>query len=85
MAGTPNSDDPPAGRLANLSLQEENHITEAASPNGMLVDQPEAHIVEPNGTESEDVAVINPDGMDVDTPVATDRTFRFPPPPACRC
>ena len=84
MAGTPNSDDPPAGRLANLSLQEENHITEAASPNGMLVDQPEEHIVEPNGTESEDVAVINPDSMDVDAPVATDRTFRLPPSPASR-
>ncbi|KAK4159020.1 ubiquitin carboxyl-terminal hydrolase [Cladorrhinum sp. PSN259] len=51
---------------------DENSILDTSSPNGMLVDQPEEHIVEPNGTESEDVAIINPESMDIDAPVATD-------------
>lgn len=36
----------------------------AASPNAMMVDAPEEHIVEPNGAEAEKVAIINPDAME---------------------
>ncbi|KAL2268587.1 hypothetical protein VTJ83DRAFT_3433 [Remersonia thermophila] len=44
-----------------------------ASPNAMVVDGPEEHVVEPNGTESEDVAIINPpDQMETDTLLASD-------------
>ncbi|KXX73450.1 Ubiquitin carboxyl-terminal hydrolase 21 [Madurella mycetomatis] len=38
----------------------------------MMVDAPEEHVVEPNGTETEDVAVINPDSMETDTLLASD-------------
>ncbi|KAL2025090.1 hypothetical protein VTK56DRAFT_92 [Thermocarpiscus australiensis] len=63
---------PPTAAFANLSLQDENQNSGAASPNAMVVDAPEEHIVEPNGTESEDVAIINPDGMETDTLLASD-------------
>jgi ubiquitin carboxyl-terminal hydrolase 7 len=58
---------PPTGALANLNLQDDNQNPEAASPNAVMVDAPEEHVVEANGTETEDVAVINPDNMDTDT------------------
>lgn len=67
---------PPTAALANLGLQDDNQNSEAASPNATMVDAPEEHVVEANGTEAEDVAIINPDAMDTDTPLlATDRTF----------
>jgi ubiquitin carboxyl-terminal hydrolase 7 len=67
---------PPTGALANLDLQDDNQNPEAASPNATMVDAPEEHVVEANGTEAEDVAIINPDTMDTDSPIlATDRTL----------
>lgn len=48
------------------------HGIEAASPNAMLVDQPEEHIVEPNTTDSEDVAEINTESAAALRPLATD-------------
>ncbi|EAQ85996.1 hypothetical protein CHGG_07249 [Chaetomium globosum CBS 148.51] len=64
---------PPTGALANLNLQDDNQNPEAASPNTTMVDAPEEHVVEANGTEAEDVAIINPDAMDTDSPLlATD-------------
>ncbi|KAK3359743.1 hypothetical protein B0T25DRAFT_533748 [Lasiosphaeria hispida] len=39
----------------------DTHTPEAPSPNAMAVDPPEEHIVEPNGTETEDVAIIEPE------------------------
>jgi ubiquitin carboxyl-terminal hydrolase 7 len=49
----------------------DNNI-EAHSPSAMMVDAPEEHIVEPNGGEVDDVAIINPDTMETDVLVATD-------------
>lgn len=63
---------PPTGDLANLTLQDDNHSLEPVSPNAVMVDAPEEHVIEPNGTESDDVAIINPDTMDTDTLVASD-------------
>ncbi|KAK0739732.1 hypothetical protein B0T21DRAFT_382697 [Apiosordaria backusii] len=63
----------PVPDFANLTLQADNHLNgDAVSPNAMLLDTPEEHIVEPNGTESEDVAIINPDSMETDAVLATD-------------
>lgn len=66
---------PPTGALADLSLQDDTQNLEAVSPNAMAVDAPEEHVVEPNGAESENVAVINPDAMDTDTLLASDCTL----------
>ncbi|KAK4238732.1 hypothetical protein C8A03DRAFT_43589 [Achaetomium macrosporum] len=63
---------PPTDDLANLSVQDINQNSEAPSPNSMMVDDPEEHVVEPNGTETDNVAVINPDTMDTDTLLASD-------------
>jgi ubiquitin carboxyl-terminal hydrolase 7 len=74
----------PLHALANLSLQDDNQTPEAASPNSMMVDAPEEHVVEPNGTEPDDVAIIHPDSMDVDTLLASDCTLtRHARCPAC--
>jgi ubiquitin carboxyl-terminal hydrolase 7 len=71
---------PPTGALADLNLQDDNQNPGAASPNAMAVDAPEDHVVEPNGTASENVAVINPDAMDTDTLLASDCMLpRCPP------
>ena len=63
---------PPSAGLANLNLQDDNQNPEAASPNGMVVDAPEEHIVEANGTETDDVAIIHTDNMDTDQLLASD-------------
>ncbi|KAK0752159.1 hypothetical protein B0T18DRAFT_404252 [Schizothecium vesticola] len=39
---------------------------DANSPTDLMLDAPEEHIVEPNGAESDDVAIIDPDAMDTD-------------------
>jgi ubiquitin carboxyl-terminal hydrolase 7 len=61
--------------LADMSLQDDIQPTgPAQNPAGL--DAPEEHVVEPNGTESEDVAIINPpDQMDTDTLLASDCTL----------
>jgi ubiquitin carboxyl-terminal hydrolase 7 len=59
---------------------DDNQNPEAASPNAVMVDAPEEHVVEANGTETEDVAVINPDNMDTDTTLlASDCTLPLRP------
>lgn len=74
----------PIPGFANLTLQADNqHNGDAVSPNAMLLDQPEEHIVEPNGTESEDVAIINPDSMETDVVLATDSMFEHTRPATC--
>jgi ubiquitin carboxyl-terminal hydrolase 7 len=55
---------PPTGALANLNLQDDIQNPGTASPNTVMADAPEELVVEPNGTETEDVAIINPDAMD---------------------
>ncbi|KAL2152444.1 hypothetical protein VTH82DRAFT_5628 [Thermothelomyces myriococcoides] len=60
---------PPTDDLANLSLQDDNQTPVAASPNVMMVDAPEEHVVHTNGTETEEVAIINPDSMEADAPL----------------
>lgn len=58
--------------LAERGIQDDNLNPETASPNGMLIDTPEEHVIEPNGAETEDVAIINPDGMETDMLLASD-------------
>ncbi|KAK3328499.1 hypothetical protein B0T19DRAFT_424769 [Cercophora scortea] len=59
-------------------MDDVHHHPEALSPspNAMLVDQPEEHVVGPNGTaaDNDDIAIINPDSMDItpDPLLATD-------------
>ena len=55
---------PPTGALANLNLQDDTQNPGTASPNTVMTDAPEELVVEPNGTETEDVAIINPDAME---------------------
>lgn len=76
----------PIVALADLELQDDNLNSEAASPNAMMVDAPEEHIVNPNSAETEDVAIINPDNMDTDQLLASDCTFApdCPPKPTPR-
>ncbi|KAK3939543.1 ubiquitin carboxyl-terminal hydrolase [Diplogelasinospora grovesii] len=45
---------------------------EAPSPNAMMIDAPEEHIVDANGAENDDIAIINPDGMESDQVLASD-------------
>jgi len=61
---------PPTGEFSALTIHEDNN--EAPSPNDMIVDGPEEHIVEQNGTEADDVAIINPDTMETDVLLASD-------------
>ena len=68
---------PPTGELGMLTINEDNN-TETHSPNTMMVDAPEEHIVEPNGGEADDVAIINPDPMETDVLLATDCQFTLP-------
>jgi hypothetical protein len=50
---------PPTDDLANLSIQDINQNSEAPSPNSMMVDDPEEHVVEPNGTETDSLTLVN--------------------------
>lgn len=72
--------DTPIVALANLNLQDDNQNPEPASPNAMAIDNSPEHIVEMNGPETENVAIINPDAMDTDAVLASDCTFALPPP-----
>lgn len=92
-----NIDTPLPGELSQLTIDEDRdpNTPEAPSPNAMMVDAPEEHLVEPNGGENDNnVAIINPDLMESDTLLATDCMFNFPvlcglppsptpPPPSC--
>lgn len=56
---------PPTGKFAQLTVNKDANNPEAPSPNAIMVDAPEEHLVEPNGAENDDnVAVINPDVME---------------------
>ena len=70
---TPSSSPPvPSANLAIRNKDEQN--PQAPSPNAMLVDTPEEHIVEPNGIDNDDVAIITPETDEKEAPVlATDR------------
>ena len=70
---------PPTGALANLNLQDDTQNPGTASPNTVMVDAPEEHVVEPNGTETEDVAIINPDSMETDTTLLANDCMLAPP------
>lgn len=70
---------PPTDDLANLSLQDDNQTPVAASPNVMMVDAPEEHVVHTNGTETEEVAIINPDSMEADAPLLASDCTSGPP------
>ncbi|KAK3325274.1 hypothetical protein B0H66DRAFT_116641 [Apodospora peruviana] len=72
MDGADSTATPPTGELAQLTINEDANNPEAPSPNAMMVDQPEEHVVEPNGTENDDIAIINPDHMDTDARLAND-------------
>ncbi len=72
---------PPSAQYARLTITEDAQNPEAPSPNAMAVDPPEEHIVEPNGTETDNIAIINPDAMDSDIVLASDCTvFCLPHP-----
>lgn len=65
------------GRLTVNQDRDPNN-PEAPSPNAMMVDAPEEHLVEPNGSENDNnVAIINPDVMESDTPLANDCMFQL--------
>lgn len=74
---------PPTREFSELTVHEDNHNPEAPSPNTMMVDGPEEHVVEPNGTESDDVAIINPDAMETDQLLASDCEYLFLSCPCC--
>jgi len=65
---------PPTGKLAQLTLNKDANNPEAPSPNAMVLDPPEEHLVEPNGAAENDdnVAVINTDPMESDALLAND-------------
>ncbi|KAK0635236.1 hypothetical protein B0T17DRAFT_586816 [Bombardia bombarda] len=64
----------PTAEFANLTILEDDHNPQAPSPNAMMIDAPEEHVVEPNGTDIDDVAIINPDSMEtvIEPPRAND-------------
>lgn len=64
---------PPSAGFANLNLQDDNQNPEAAPSNAAMADAPpEEHIVEPAGTETDNVAIIHTDNMDTYPLLATD-------------
>lgn len=65
----------PTGEFVRLTINEDRdpNNPDAPSPNAMMVDTPEEHLVEPNGTENDNnVAIINTDTMESDALLATD-------------
>lgn len=68
------SPSPRTDYLANLPIRnKDDQNPQAPSPNAMLVDTPEEHIVEPNGVDNDDVAIITPEADEKEAPVlATD-------------
>lgn len=83
---TPSPSPPLDDRLANLAIGiKDEQNPDAPSPNSMLVDTPEEHIVEPNGVDNDDVAIITPDADEKEAPVlANDCELddnNAPPPP----
>jgi ubiquitin carboxyl-terminal hydrolase 7 len=63
---------PPTSTFANLSLLQDADHPGMPSPNAMMIDQPEEHVVEPNGTDSDNLAIINPDETEQALPDASD-------------
>jgi hypothetical protein len=73
---------PLVAAFANLDLQDGAPNSEATSPAPMAVDAPEEHVIEPNQTESEQVAIISPDSMETDTPLLASDCMPSSPPPS---
>jgi ubiquitin carboxyl-terminal hydrolase 7 len=55
---------PPTSEFANLTVHEESYNPEALSPNAMMVDQPEEHVIDATASERDDLAIINPDNLE---------------------
>lgn len=74
---------PPIAGLEKLTLDEDidEPTPDANSPTDLMLDAPEEHIVEPNGAESDDVAIIDPDAMDTDELRRADDCGCTPPSP----
>jgi hypothetical protein len=72
---------PPSGDFSKLTINgdQDNYNPDAPSPGAMMVDQPEEHVVEPNGTDTEELAIINPDS-EHGHPPANDCLWIFYPP-----
>jgi ubiquitin carboxyl-terminal hydrolase 7 len=73
---------PPSGELAALTIRDTQDVfnPDAPSPNAMILDQPEEHVVDPNGVENDELAIINPDSEN-EAPLATDCAFTGRPCP----
>ncbi|KAK3501559.1 hypothetical protein B0T13DRAFT_446675 [Neurospora crassa] len=71
---TPSPSPPSDDQVANLPIRtKDDQNPQAPSPNAMLVDTPEEHIVEPNGVDNDEVAIITPEADEKEAPVlATD-------------
>lgn len=71
---TPSPSPPSDDRVANLPIRtKDDQNPQAPSPNAMLVDTPEEHVVEPNGVDNDEVAIITPEADEKEAPVlATD-------------
>lgn len=87
MAPVNSINTPPTGEFAQLTVTQDANNPEAPSPNAMMVDAPEEHLVEPNGAAENDdnVAVINPDVMESDTLLANDCMSTLNPPYHVTC
>ena len=66
------SNTPSTSQFANLSLGQDGYHPDVPSPNAMMVDQPEEHVVEPNGIEKDNLTIINPDENEQAMPLASD-------------
>ena len=71
---TPSPSPPRDDDIANQPIRiKDDQNPQAPSPNAMLIDTPEEHIVEPNGVENDDVAIITPEADEKEpTVLATD-------------
>ena len=77
------SSTPPIHELTQLIIKEDNYNPDAPSPNAMAVDPPEEHVVEPNGTVTDDVVIINPDTESDAALLANDCALPTNPRAAC--
>lgn len=64
----------PTSNLANLSLAQDGDHPGLPSPDSMMIDHPDEHLVDANGMETDNVAEINPDSdrSEPSLPVASD-------------
>lgn len=74
---------PPAGAFANLTLLQDADHPGVPSPNAMMIDHPEEHVVEPNAIENDTLTIINTDSNDQALPLADDCTWSCHVAPPC--